>query len=127
MSAATPHWKVQIYLYDLSMGMAKSMSPMFLGKQIDGIWHSGVVVYGTEYYYGGGIQAGTPGVMPGGIRPVQVIDIGYTAKTQQQFHEWLESVSHKYQPETYNILKHNWYQRTPDTQNIVALCWTHKY
>ena len=46
---------VQLCVYDLSMGMARQFSPGLLGKQIDGIWHTGVVVYGTEYYFGGGI------------------------------------------------------------------------
>ena len=30
--------KVELYVYDLSRGMAKSMSQMLTGKQIDGIW-----------------------------------------------------------------------------------------
>jgi hypothetical protein len=33
-------------LYDLSQGLAKNMSRMIIGKQIDGIWHTGIVVYG---------------------------------------------------------------------------------
>ena len=51
--------------------MAKAFSPMFLGKQIDGIWHTGIVVYGKEYYFGGGICAGIPKQTPYGY-PVQV-------------------------------------------------------
>lgn len=47
------------------------MSPMFLGKQIDGIWHTGIVIYGIEYYFGGGICYGTPKFTPYG-RPVKV-------------------------------------------------------
>lgn len=31
---------VRVYLYDLSMGMARQFSGQFLGKQIDGIWCS---------------------------------------------------------------------------------------
>lgn len=31
--------KVQLYVYDLSHGLAKSMSLMLTGKQIDGIWY----------------------------------------------------------------------------------------
>ncbi len=31
---------VVVYLYDLSMGMARQFSGQFLGKQIDGIWCS---------------------------------------------------------------------------------------
>jgi desumoylating isopeptidase 1 len=54
-------WPVQLYVYDLSHGLARSMSGALLGKQIDGIWHTGIVVYGVEYFYGGGIQYATPG------------------------------------------------------------------
>jgi len=55
--------KVVILLYDISNGMARSLSPMFLGKLIEGIWHTGLVVYGNEYYYGGGVCVGTPKVI----------------------------------------------------------------
>lgn len=37
---------VTLNLYDLSQGMAKNMSRMIIGKQVDGIWHTGIVVYG---------------------------------------------------------------------------------
>ena len=30
--------KVQLYVYDLSKGMAKAMSMMLTGEQFDGIW-----------------------------------------------------------------------------------------
>jgi hypothetical protein len=42
--------------------MAKTMSPMFLGKTIEGVWHTGLVVYDKEYFYGGGICVGVPKV-----------------------------------------------------------------
>lgn len=52
---------VQLHIYDLSQGAAALMSGMLLGRQIDGIWHTAVVVYGREYFFGGsGIQAITP-------------------------------------------------------------------
>jgi len=45
-----------LHLYDLSMGMARSLSAAIVGTQIDLIPHTGIVVYGNEYFYGGGIQ-----------------------------------------------------------------------
>ena len=43
--------------------MARAMSPMLVGKTIDAIYHSSIVVYGVEYFYGGGICEGVPGVI----------------------------------------------------------------
>jgi hypothetical protein len=33
-----------------------------IGKQINGVWHTGIVVYGEEYYFGGmgGIESCQP-------------------------------------------------------------------
>lgn len=39
-------YSVTCNLYDLSQGIAKNMSRMIIGKQVDGIWHTGIVVYG---------------------------------------------------------------------------------
>ena len=69
--------QVTLHLYDLSQGMARAMSPALLGRQIDGVWHTGIVVHGQEYYFGGGIQVGYPGGTHFG-RPMQVIPMGET-------------------------------------------------
>ena len=52
---------VQLYVYDLSNGLARQLSLQMTGKQIDGIWHTSVVVFGHEVYYGQGIAVTTPG------------------------------------------------------------------
>jgi desumoylating isopeptidase 1 len=67
---------VQLYVYDLTQGMARQLSPMFLGKQIDGVWHTAIVINGIETFYGYGIQQTRAGQTPFG-RPLQVITIGY--------------------------------------------------
>lgn len=52
---------VQLYIYDLTSGMAAMMSQMLAGRHIEGIWHTAVVIYGREYFYGGqGIQSCMP-------------------------------------------------------------------
>ena len=48
-------YSVTLYVYDITMGMAKNMSMGLLGMQIDAVYHTSLVVYGTEYYFGGGI------------------------------------------------------------------------
>ena len=44
---------VHLTVYDLSRGLAKTLSPMLLGKQIDAIYHTAIIVNGFEYFYGG--------------------------------------------------------------------------
>lgn len=75
--------RVFLYIYDLSRGLARSMSPSLIGRQIDGIWHTSVVCYGYEFYYGQGIfvtdrvgqtQYGTP---------MEIKDMGVTELPQE--------------------------------------------
>ena len=98
--------QVTLHLYDLSQGMARSMSPALLGRQIDGIWHTGIVVHGQEYYFGGGIQVGYPGGTHFG-RPVQVIPMGETHIPEELLQEFLAEISHRFTMHTYNLLRWN--------------------
>ncbi|KAG5683853.1 hypothetical protein PVAND_013115 [Polypedilum vanderplanki] len=52
---------VELYIYDMTQGMASMMSPLLLGRQINGIWHTAVVVFGREYFFGSqGITSCSP-------------------------------------------------------------------
>jgi hypothetical protein len=53
---------VTLLLYDISNGMARQFSPMMVGRLVEAIYHSSVVVHGVEYYFGGGICRGIPRV-----------------------------------------------------------------
>ncbi|XWS36555.1 hypothetical protein CRYUN_Cryun20dG0094700 [Craigia yunnanensis] len=78
----------------------------FLGKVIEGIWHTGVVVYGNEYYFGGGIQHAPVGITPYG-KPIRVIDLGVTHVPKDVFEIYLQEISPRYTAETYSLLTHN--------------------
>lgn len=55
---------VQLYVYDMTNGVASVMSQMLLGQRIDGIWHTGVVVFGKEWFFGSsGIQSCMPVIL----------------------------------------------------------------
>jgi hypothetical protein len=97
---------VVLHLYDLSNGMAVALSEGLLGKKIEGIWHSGVVVYGYEYFYGGGITYSQPAATMAGA-PLKRIHLGKTTKKPSEFHKWLRSVSSRFTPEQYSLLRHN--------------------
>lgn len=98
--------KVTLNVYDLSQGLARQLSTTFLGKAIEAIWHTGVVVYGNEYYFGGGIQHAPVGTTPYG-NPMRVVDLGFTHIPKEVFEEYLQEISPRYTAETYSLLKHN--------------------
>ena len=66
---------VSLAVYDLSNGLAGQLSLPLLGKQIDGIWHTGIRIDGIEYFYGGGIQRCSVAMSPFG-QPQSVIALG---------------------------------------------------
>eukprot|EP00250_Pteridium_aquilinum_P013551 c21413_g1_i1 orf=381-1244(-) len=98
--------KVLLNVYDLSQGLARQLSTTFLGKAIDGIWHTGIVVFGNEYYFGGGIQSCPEGQTPYG-RPMKVVDLGYTEVPKEVFEDYLQDISPRYTAQTYSLLQHN--------------------
>jgi hypothetical protein len=58
--------RIKLNVYDISGGLAKQFSPMIMGKVVEGIWHTGIVLNGIEYYYGGGICRDPDGATPFG-------------------------------------------------------------
>lgn len=89
--------------------MARQISQGLLGQRIDGIWHTGIVVFGNEYYFGGGIQCLRAGVFAASqnMQPVEVIDLGLTSRTQQELEAFLRSVSDRFTMQTYDLLTNN--------------------
>jgi PPPDE putative peptidase domain/PUL domain len=97
---------VTLNVYDLSQGMARQMSPMLLGKQLDGIWHTGVVVFATEYYFGGGICSDPPARTPYGT-PLRTVELGATHKSKPEFLAFLASISGRFSMQGYHVLDNN--------------------
>ena len=104
-----PLGRVQLLVYDLSRGMAVTMSQQILGQQIEGIWHTGVLVFDIEYYFGGGIQAQQAGMfarqhqMP----PTRILDIGVTSKTKNDLQAFLLSIHNRFNASTYDLTRNN--------------------
>jgi len=101
--------RVMLAVYDLSRGLAAAMSQAILGEQLEGIWHTGVVVYSKEYFFGGGIQTLPEGRFGqvNGMPPLRMELIGETTKTQQELETFLLSIRSRFTTATYNLLTHN--------------------
>lgn len=97
---------VQLYVYDLSRGMARSMSQSFLGIQIDAVYHTALVFDNREYFFGQGVQMCYPGTTHHG-RPMEIIPLGKTHLPMDTVLEYLESLKEVYTPESYDLFAHN--------------------
>ena len=100
-------YSVKLYVYDLSGGLASQLSQSIIGKQLDGIWHTAVVVYGQEYFYGsGGICSCPPGTTMMGP-PLRVENMGTTYIPPATFKEMLQEISPDFQTAQYNVMTNN--------------------
>lgn len=98
---------VQLYVYDLSQGMARAFSQSFLGIHLDAIYHTSIVLdRRTEYFFGAGIQHCYPGTTHHG-QPMQKIDLGKTELPMDVVEEWLENVTEDYSSSNYDLFLKN--------------------
>ena len=95
--------KVELAVYDITNGMAKNMSMMFIGQQVDAVFHSALIVYGKEYYFGGGICQDPIHQTPYG-KPIEKIEMGSTEIPKEVFDEYLKDLSPKYSAEKYDLI-----------------------
>ncbi|GAA6081073.1 desumoylating isopeptidase 1a, partial [Tachysurus ichikawai] len=61
-------------------------------KQLDGIWHTSIVVYGEEFFFGG---VGISSCPPGGTMlgpPDTVVELGNTEVNEEIFMDYLSSL-----------------------------------
>lgn len=83
---------VQLAIYDLSMGMASTLSGQLLGLEhaVPMIPHTAIIVFGREYFFSSGIQNMHPNSFrqSRGIQPVQVITVGHTGVSKERFDHW---------------------------------------
>jgi hypothetical protein len=110
---------VQLYVYDLSNGLASAMSQMILGRQIEGVWHTAIVFGGVEYFFGQGVQQAVPKTTHYGF-PVRVIDLGHTQLPADIRNELLTDLkSQKYNMLAYHPLQNNCNHFTNDFANVL--------
>jgi hypothetical protein len=95
---------IQLYVYDLSRGVARNLSAALLGIQIDAVYHTSIVFEGVEYVYDGGVKTVRPGETHLG-RPLQILELGKTDLPMDVILEYLESLKSIYTLEVH-VLAH---------------------
>jgi hypothetical protein len=93
--------------YDISNGWSKYITPIVLWQQEGGIWHTGVVAFGQEFYYSGRIYRGRPGATPYGF-PTKIQRLGLTSRTHKDFENFvIQDLDRHYTEDKYDFLEHN--------------------
>ncbi|GBF96242.1 hypothetical protein Rsub_08787 [Raphidocelis subcapitata] len=105
-AAPTGPAPVQLHLYDLTRGMASALSPMLLGRHVAGIWHSGVVVHGREWFFGYGISSTHAGGSPFG-QPDMTIVLGSTEVPPEMVKDIVNDLRPRFRPQDYNLIQNN--------------------
>ncbi|XP_071872218.1 uncharacterized protein isoform X4 [Bombus fervidus] len=112
---------VELYIYDLTKGIASMMSRLVIGQHVEGIWHTAIVAYGREYFFGpSGIQTARPGGTVLG-EPHKVERIGETYLPYSVFFEYINGLGvSTFAPGTYNLFKHNCNSFTNEVSNFLV-------
>ncbi|GMI26771.1 hypothetical protein TeGR_g7308, partial [Tetraparma gracilis] len=101
---------VTLAIYDLSSGLAASLSLPLLGVSIPLVPHTGVLLNGEEFFFGGGIQRTSHRAFQarfGGAVLKYYVDLGRTAATPADVDAWLSANAHRYTAARYRLLEHN--------------------
>lgn len=98
--------EVEVWAYDISNGAAESMLRGILGVEVEGIWHTSVVVFSTEYYFFSGIKRAVPGTTHFGA-PKKKISFGVTNIGKQELDLFLEKNKDLYTDKTYDLFQNN--------------------
>ncbi|KAK4047933.1 hypothetical protein OIV83_005117 [Microbotryomycetes sp. JL201] len=101
--AETP---IALWVYDLSHGMASAWGHMLTGTPVDGIWHTSLVLWDMEVFYGQGISIMRPGSTHHG-QPVKKLDMGTTLIDKDTFMEYIHGLREQYTASAYHLLEFN--------------------
>jgi hypothetical protein len=112
MSNSSTTHEVHLAIYDLSMGMARTLSAHLLGPQhaVEIIPHTAILAFGKEYYFGQGIDWCSPHEFRStrGIYPIDVHSLGHTSCTEEEFESWCRAQSaSRFRVDSYDLFQRN--------------------
>lgn len=99
---------VDLAMYDLSKGLASWMPSVLLsGQKWEAIWHTGVRVFGYEFWYGGDIVQAAPEVIPFGM-PMKIVRLGTTQRRYKDLRRFIkDELASRYSKDGYDALQRN--------------------
>ena len=99
---------VALLVYDITQGMARTMSMMMIGQQIDAVYHTSLVAYGREYYFDGGVGIvhEAPKTTRFGI-PIQQIPLGNTEIPKEVYEDFVKDIGTRFGGDKYDIIDNN--------------------
>ena len=86
---------------------------------MEGVWHTGIVIYGKEFYYGGGISYDLAGKTPFG-QPTTQISLGSTEVPEEIFYDLLRDLATRFTDKTFNILTNNTNTFTNEVATLIT-------
>jgi len=101
---------VLLFVYDLSGGAARGMAQALLGLDVEIIPHTGVGVFGREYYFSGGVQREPLGAFTAhsGLPVHQTLELGRTSLPREVFDEYCDEVgAARFSADAYSLLENN--------------------
>jgi hypothetical protein len=120
MLGRTPN-KVSLVFYDISSSATKNLSRILFGKKIEGIWHTSILAFGYEWWYGGDCFQSRPFSTPFGTSPTRIEDIGTTTRTIQELKEFVRNkMRKKYNYISYDVINNNCNHFTNDISHFLV-------
>jgi len=99
--------EVKLNIYDLSAGRAQMLSRWLPMPELEGLWHSGLVVFGWEYFYCGDIICAEPGRTVFGV-PNKHISLGRTMRLRSELHQFIvQEIKPRFTRDKYDTVYHN--------------------
>ena len=110
--------------YDLSKGIIKILSNELFGEHVEGVWHTGIRVFGMEFFYG---SYGMLSMLPDefmesrNIQPTELINMGTTTLTIDEFTQKLDDLKEKFTNSNYHLLENNCNHFTQNVLKILGV------
>jgi len=80
---------------------------MLLGQQVDGVWHTSIVVHNTEWFFGCGVHKTVPGESPFGA-PLRKMHLGDTEVPRELVRDTVHDLATtRFRPQDYQLLHNN--------------------